>query len=86
MILERINLKLKKKLDASQLSLAEKKTTTEEDVELNEEIIKIYLEAVEKYVAAIQGGKFHLSTLEDRETKVCQYSNFRAICRIQATV
>jgi len=85
-ILERINLKLKKKLDASQLSLAEKKTTTEEDVELNEALITICLESVEKYVAAIQEGKFHLSTLEDRETKVFQYCNFRAICRIQETV
>jgi len=50
---------------------------------LNEELIKICLEAVEKYVAAIQEGKFHLSMLEDREAKVCQYCNFRAICRIQ---
>jgi ATP-dependent helicase/nuclease subunit B len=65
------------------IKLSRKKTTAEEDVELNEELIKICLEAVEKYVAAIQEGKFHLSMLEDREIKVCQYCNFRAICRIQ---
>jgi ATP-dependent helicase/nuclease subunit B len=65
------------------IKLSRKKTTADEDVALNEELIKICLEAVEKYVAAIQEGKFHLSLLEDRETKVCQYCNFRAICRIQ---
>ena len=65
------------------IRLSRKKTTVEEDVAFNEELIKICLESVEKYVAAIQDGKFHLSMLEDRETKVCQYCNFRAICRIQ---
>jgi ATP-dependent helicase/nuclease subunit B len=65
------------------VKLRRKKTTPEEDVELNEGLIKICLEAVEKYVAAIQEGKFHLSMLEDRETKVCQYCSFRAVCRIQ---
>lgn len=65
------------------IRLSRKKTTPEEDVALNEELIKICLEAVDKYVTAIQEGKFHLSMLEDRESKVCQYCNFRAICRIQ---
>ena len=60
-----------------------KKTTAEEDVEVNEALIKICLEAVEKYVAAIQEGKFHLSLLENREAKICKYCNFRAVCRIQ---
>src|SRR3989337_3993898 len=65
------------------IKLSRKKTTAEEEVGLNEKLIKICLESVEKYVAAIQEGKFHLSMLEDREAKVCQYCNFRAICRIQ---
>jgi ATP-dependent helicase/nuclease subunit B len=65
------------------VKLSRKKTTSEEDVELNEELIKICLEAVEKYVKAIQEGKFHLSTLEDRESRVCQYCSFSAVCRIQ---
>lgn len=65
------------------VKLSRKKTTLDEDVELNEELIKICLEAVDKYVTSIQEGKFHLSMLEDRESKVCQYCNFRAICRIQ---
>ena len=59
MILKRINLELKKNMDASQSSLA-KKTTTEGDIELNKELIKICLKAVEKYVAAIKEGKFLL--------------------------
>ncbi len=65
------------------IKLSRKKTTIEEDVELNEELIKVCLNTVDKYVTAIQEGKFHLSTLEDRESKVCQYCNFKAICRIQ---
>lgn len=65
------------------VKLSRKRTTAEEEVALNEELIKFCLEAVEKYVAAIQEGKFHLSTLEDRESKVCQYCSFRAVCRVQ---
>lgn len=65
------------------VKLSRKKTTPEEDIELNEKLINICLEAVKKYVGAIKEGKFHLSFLEDRETKVCQYCSFRAICRIQ---
>ena len=51
-------------------------------MELNETLIKIWPEAVEKYVADIQEGKFHLSMLEDREVKVRKYCNLRSICRI----
>lgn len=65
------------------INLSRKRTTLEEEIELNKELINISLEAVQKYVSAIEEGKFHLSMLEDRETKVCQYCNFRAICRIQ---
>jgi ATP-dependent helicase/nuclease subunit B len=65
------------------IKLSRKKTTPKEEIELNEELIKLCLEAVDKHVKAIKEGKFHLSTLEDRENKVCQYCNFRAICRIQ---
>ena len=83
MISKRVNLQCEEKFGRQPIKLSRKKTTAEEDEELNEELIKICLESVEKYVAAIQDGKFHLSMLEDRETKVCQYCNFRAICRIQ---
>jgi len=82
-ISKRVNLQCEEKFGRQPIKLSRKKTTTEEEVGLNEELIKICLEAVEKYVVAIQEGKFHLSMLDDRETKVCQYCNFRAICRIQ---
>jgi len=82
-ILKRVNFNPKKKFGRQPIKLSRKKTTAEEDVQLNEELIKICLESVEKYVAAIHEGKFHLSMLEDREAKVCQYCNFRAICKIQ---
>lgn len=59
------------------------KTTIEENIKQNTELINICIEAVKKYIRAIQEGKFHLSELEDRESKVCQYCNFRSICRIQ---
>ena len=65
------------------IKLTRKAVSEEEEVKLNEELIAICLETVKRYVEAIQSGKFHLSTLEDRETKICQYCNFRAICRIQ---
>ena len=65
------------------IKLTRKTISPDEEVKLNEELIAICLETVKKYVGAIQNGKFHLSTLEDRETKICQYCNFRAICRIQ---
>jgi len=74
-------LRCEEKFGRQSIKLSRKKTTIEEEVELNEGLIKICLEAVEKYVAAIQEGKFHLSTLEDREAKVCQYCNFKALCR-----
>lgn len=74
---------MRRKIGRQPIKLSMKKTTVEEDVELNVELIKICLEAVEKYVLAIEKRKSHLSTLEDREAKVCQYCNFRAFCRIQ---
>lgn len=43
------------KFGRQSIKLTRKKTTAEENVALNEELIKIYLEPVEKYVAAIAG-------------------------------
>jgi len=52
-------------------------------VSLAEEMIKICIESIKKYVKEISSGKFNLSRLEDRENMVCKYCNFRSICRIQ---
>lgn len=48
----------------------------------SEKMIETCLESIKKYVTAISDGVFHLSDLEDREKKVCNYCNFKAICRI----
>jgi len=52
---------IKEKFGCQPIKLSRKKTTAEKDVEMNEELMKICLEAIDKYVAAIQEGKFHLS-------------------------
>ena len=48
-----------------------------------EELMKIGIESVQKYVKEISAGKFNLSTLSDRENKICRFCSFRSICRIQ---
>ena len=48
----------------------------------SEQMIETCLKSIKKYVSAISIGVFHLSDLEDREKKVCNYCNFKAICRI----
>ena len=67
----------------NEVRLSSKKISEEEKLILNEEIIKVCTDAIKKYVSAINAGKFNLSTLEDRENKVCRFCNFRPICRIQ---
>lgn len=59
------------------------KKSDEELTNSNIEMIKICVDAIDKYSSLISEGKFNLSTLEDRENKVCRYCNFRSICRIQ---
>ncbi len=60
-----------------------KNISTEKLIEANKEMIDICLSAISKYVNEIVDGKFNLSTLSDREKKVCGNCNFRPICRIQ---
>ncbi len=52
-------------------------------IESNREMISICINAVKEYVQSISEGKFNLSTLSDRESKVCRFCQFRPICRIQ---
>jgi len=66
----------------SLLRMAEKKSD-DELINSNLEMINICIDAIDKYSLLISEGKFNLSTLEDRENKVCCYCNFRSICRIQ---
>jgi ATP-dependent helicase/nuclease subunit B len=55
----------------------------EEEIIAAEEMIKVCLEMVNKFTEDIAQGKFHLSTLKNRETKVCRFCDFKRICRIQ---
>jgi ATP-dependent helicase/nuclease subunit B len=50
---------------------------------LVDNLIQECLEFVEKFVKEISLGKFNLTTLKDRESKVCGYCSFKSICRIQ---
>lgn len=55
----------------------------EEYIGANMELIKICKDSIDKYVNFIVSGKFNLTTLNDRDNKVCNYCNFKSICRIQ---
>ncbi len=68
------------------VNLTRKKVNEEEKIELNEDLIDKSLSKIKQYVQMINEGKFNLSTLEDRETKVCRYCHFRSVCRIQEAV
>ena len=54
-----------------------------EQVANAEEMIKICLEMINKFASEIAQGKFNLSTLKNREAKVCKFCDFKRICRIQ---
>jgi ATP-dependent helicase/nuclease subunit B len=60
-----------------------KSENIEEEKEAATEMIKICLEMVNKFTEDISQGNFHLSTLKNRETKVCRFCDFKRICRIQ---
>ena len=60
-----------------------RKMDHDERIEMNENIIKIAIESIVKYVNLIASGDFRLSQLEDRENKVCRFCDFKSICRIQ---
>lgn len=55
----------------------------EELIKVNEELINICNEFIPAYVENITKGKFNLSTLENRDSVVCGYCDFKSICRIQ---
>ena len=60
-----------------------KSVRPDEKKEVINSFIEECLESVEKFVNEISMGKFNLTTLKDRENKVCKYCSFKAICRIQ---
>ena len=60
-----------------------KKNTNDERREIIDNLINECLNSVEKFVKEISEGKFNLTTLKDRENKVCRFCSFKPICRIQ---
>lgn len=68
------------------ISLKSRRSKTDnlkDEIDAAEEMIKICLEMVDKFIEDISKGKFHLSTLPNREAKVCRFCDFKRICRIQ---
>lgn len=64
-------------------NLSGRKLSEEDYILASEELIKIFEEAVPKYIENMRKGIFNLSQLEKREEKVCGYCEFKSICRIQ---
>jgi len=63
-----------------------KKISSEDLITINNSMIDIFTQTVEKCVEKIKNGEFHLSTLKDREKKVCYYCEFRNICRVDEII
>ena len=61
-----------------------KVTPSKKDDEISniDQLIESSIRHIKNYITLISEGKFHLSKLEDRETKVCRFCQFRNICRI----
>ena len=55
-------------------------------VRINNDMIDIFNQTVEKFVKKIKNGEFNLSTLKDRENKVCSYCDFISVCRVQEII
>jgi len=65
------------------INISDKKLPPAEGSTVYDELIKITLAAIEKYVEQIGQGKFNLSVLKDRENAVCRYCGFKPVCRVQ---
>ncbi|MFH1194925.1 MAG: PD-(D/E)XK nuclease family protein [bacterium] len=57
--------------------------STEELIEMNERIIDTAVSYIKNYIDAISKGEFQLSKLEDRETKICIYCEYKSVCRVK---
>jgi ATP-dependent helicase/nuclease subunit B len=55
----------------------------EEIIAMNEALIDQTCANIDAFVKGIKSGRFPLSPHEDREKKVCQYCEFKSVCRVQ---
>ncbi len=63
-----------------------RKPVPDDLVRINNEMISNFTEKVKKSIKKISKGEFHLSTLKDREQKVCSYCDFISVCRVQEII
>ena len=64
-------------------SSKEKKLSIEEISNVNQHLINNSSDYIKQYVDNIVNGIYNLSTLIDREEKICQYCNFKTVCRVK---
>lgn len=64
-------------------SAKEKKISNEEIEIINNSLVDSSIEYINKYVNNIANGIYNLSTLVDREEKICRYCNFKTVCRVK---
>lgn len=64
-------------------SSKEKKLSKEEIDITNQSLIESSAGYIKQYVDNIVNGIYNLSTLVDREEKICRYCNFKTVCRVQ---
>lgn len=64
-------------------SFSARNLSEEEYIKASEDLIKIFEEAVPRYIDNIRKGIFNLSQLEKREEKVCGFCEFSSVCRIR---
>lgn len=72
-----------KEFGKQKISLIDRKAENKE-AEFNR-LFDEALEKIDKYVQDIVKGEFPLTSLEDREKKVCKYCDFNKICRVEET-
>ncbi|MCX7612533.1 MAG: exodeoxyribonuclease V subunit gamma [Ignavibacterium sp.] len=56
--------------------------TSDKLVEINNQMINIFIETIKNSVEKIKNGEFNLSKLKNREDKVCNYCDFISVCRV----
>ncbi len=54
----------------------------DDEIQSVDQLVQRSIEHVKNYISAISNGKFNLSKLDDRESKVCRFCEFRTVCRI----
>jgi ATP-dependent helicase/nuclease subunit B len=73
---------LKYAIDDFGKKVVKSKGGKDHEIQSVEQLVQKSIEHVKNYISAISDGKFYLSKLDDRESKVCRFCEFRTVCRI----